>query len=126
MSDIQTVPQENSRPAKRVMVEDIQRVVARQYNVDRSDLRSSSSKARIAHPRHIAMYLARNLTVRSLPEIARLFGRKNHTDVMYAERKISWLVGERNKPPPRSKAANMPVDKQLVEEVEILKRQLQE
>ena len=126
MTDFHATAQDACRPPRRVMIEDIQRAVARQYSVGRSDLLSFSNKARIARPRHIAMYLARNLTIRSLPEIARLFRRKNHTDVMYAERKIGWLIGERNKPPPRSKAADMPVDMQLAEEIEILKRQLQE
>ena len=54
---------------KRVKIEDIQRVVARQYNVSRSDLLSSRRTANVVRPRQVAMYLAKTLTLRSLPEM---------------------------------------------------------
>ena len=78
------------RPAepKRVRIEDIQRVVARQYNVSRSDLLCSRRTANIVRPRQVAMYLAKILTLRSLPEIGRRFGGRDHTTVLYAVRKI--------------------------------------
>src|SRR5207249_3333209 len=56
---------------KRVKIEDIQRVVARQYNVSRADLLSSRRTANVVRPRQVAMYLAKTLTLRSLPEIGR-------------------------------------------------------
>jgi len=96
---------------KRVKIEDIQRVVARQYNVSRSDLLSSRRTANVVRPRQVAMYLAKTLTLRSLPEIGRRFGGRDHTTVLHAVRKIEALVGS---------------DAALAEEVEILKRQLQE
>ncbi len=96
---------------KRVKIEDIQRVVARQYNVSRSDLLSSRRTANVVRPRHVAMYLAKTLTLRSLPEIGRRFGGRDHTTVLHAVRKIEGLVGN---------------DMALAEEIEILKRQLQE
>jgi chromosomal replication initiator protein len=96
---------------KRVKIEDIQRIVARQYNVSRSDLLSSRRTANVVRPRQVAMYLAKTLTLRSLPEIGRRFGGRDHTTVLHAVRKIEGLVG---------------ADVTLAEEIEGLKRQLQE
>ena len=96
---------------KRVKIEDIQRVVARQYNVSRADLLSSRRTANVVRPRQVAMYLAKTLTLRSLPEIGRRFGGRDHTTVLHAVRKIENLVN---------------TDNALAEEIEILKRQLQE
>ena len=96
---------------KRVKIEDIQRVVARKYNVSRSDLLSSRRTANVVRPRQVAMYLAKTLTLRSLPEIGRRFGGRDHTTVLHAVRKIDGLVGS---------------DIALAEEIEVLKRQLQE
>jgi chromosomal replication initiator protein len=96
---------------KRIKIEDIQRVVARQYNVSRSDLLSSRRTANVVRPRQVAMYLAKTLTLRSLPEIGRRFGGRDHTTVLHAVRKIEALVSK---------------DNALSEEVESLKRQLQE
>ncbi|MEW6640960.1 MAG: chromosomal replication initiator protein DnaA [Pseudomonadota bacterium] len=96
---------------KRVKIEDIQRVVARQYNVSRSDLLSSRRTANVVRPRQVAMYLAKTLTLRSLPEIGRRFGGRDHTTVLHAVRKIEALVSK---------------DVALADEVELLKRQLQD
>ncbi len=96
---------------KRVKIEDIQRVVARQYNVSRSDLLSSRRTANVVRPRPVAMYLAKTLTLRSLPEIGRRVGARDHTTVLHAVRKIEGLVSN---------------DMTLSEEIELLKRQLQE
>jgi chromosomal replication initiator protein len=96
---------------KRVKIEDIQRVVARQYNVSRADLLSSRRTANVVRPRQVAMYLAKTLTLRSLPEIGRRFGGRDHTTVLHAVRKIENLVGN---------------DTSLAEEIEVLKRQLQD
>jgi chromosomal replication initiator protein len=101
------------RPAepKRVRIEDIQRIVARQYNVSRADLLSSRRTANVVRPRQVAMYLAKVLTLRSLPEIGRRFGGRDHTTVLHAVRKIENLAGN---------------DSALAEEIESLKRQLQD
>ncbi|AVT74064.1 chromosomal replication initiator protein DnaA [Rhodopseudomonas palustris] len=96
---------------KRIKIEDIQRIVARQYNVSRSDLLSSRRTANVVRPRQVAMYLAKTLTLRSLPEIGRRFGGRDHTTVLHAVRKIEGLVSK---------------DTTLSDEVESLKRQLQE
>ena len=79
---------------RRVMIEDIQRVVARQYDVSRSDMLSARRTANVVRPRQIAMYLAKTLTLRSLPEIGRKFGGRDHTTVLHAVRKIEGLVGQ--------------------------------
>ncbi len=96
---------------KRVKIEDIQRIVARHYNVSRGDLLSARRTANVVRPRQVAMYLAKTLTLRSLPEIGRRFGGRDHTTVLHAMRKIENLVGN---------------DSMLAEEIEVLKRQLQE
>ena len=96
---------------KRVKIEEIQRIVARQYNVSRADLLSSRRTANVVRPRQVAMYLAKTLTLRSLPEIGRRFGGRDHTTVLHAVRKIENLVGN---------------DAALADEIELLKRQLQE
>jgi chromosomal replication initiator protein len=96
---------------KRVRIEDIQRIVARQYNVSRADLLSSRRTANVVRPRQVAMYLAKVLTLRSLPEIGRRFGGRDHTTVLHAVRKIETLAGN---------------DTTFAEEIESLKRQLQD
>src|SRR5471030_729753 len=96
---------------RRVKIEEIQRVVARQYNVSRADLLSSRRTANVVRPRQVAMYLAKTLTLRSLPEIGRRFGGRDHTTVLHGVRKIENLVGN---------------DAALADEIELLKRQLQE
>lgn len=72
-------------------IEDIQRVVAAKYNVSRLDLISARRHENIIMPRHIAMFLARTLTARSLPEIGRRFGGRDHTTALHAVRKIETL-----------------------------------
>jgi chromosomal replication initiator protein len=96
---------------RRVRIEEIQRIVARQYNVSRGDLLSARRTANVVRPRQIAMYLAKTLTLRSLPEIGRRFGGRDHTTVLHAVRKIESLIGN---------------DTALAAEIEVLKGQLQE
>ena len=81
------------------------------YNVSRADLLSSRRTANVVRPRQVAMYLAKTLTLRSLPEIGRRFGGRDHTTVLHAVRKIEGLVSN---------------DAMLADEIEVLKRQLQE
>jgi chromosomal replication initiator protein len=77
---------------KRIKIEDIQRVTARYYSVSRSDLLSSRRTANIVKPRQVAMYLCKTLTLRSLPEIGRRFGGRDHTTVLHAVRKFESYV----------------------------------
>jgi chromosomal replication initiator protein len=100
-----------TREPKRVKIEDIQKLVASRYNVSRSDILSERRTATVVKPRQIAMYLSKVLTLRSLPEIGRRFGGRDHTTVLHAVRKIEKAIGE---------------DRSLSEEVELLKRMLLE
>lgn len=100
-----------AREPRRVRIDDIQRVVARHYNVSKSDLLSSRRTRTIVRPRQIAMYLAKVLTPRSLPEIGRRFGGRDHTTVLHAVRKIEGLIVG---------------DITLAEEIELLKRMIDE
>jgi chromosomal replication initiator protein len=72
----------------RVKIEDILKVVSRHYNVGRNDLLSARRAREVVMPRQIGMYLAKKLTARSLPEIGRRFGGRDHSTVLHAVRKI--------------------------------------
>ena len=96
-----------SNDNKRVRIEDIQRIVARQFSVSKNDLLSNRRTRVIVRPRQIAMYLAKVMTPRSLPEIGRRFGGRDHTTVLHAVRKIEELTSQ---------------DQKMAHEVELLKR----
>ncbi|WP_020173813.1 chromosomal replication initiator protein DnaA [Methyloferula stellata] len=98
-----------TREPKRVKIEDIQKLVATHFNVSKADILSSRRTANVVRPRQIAMYLAKVLTLRSLPEIGRRFGGRDHTTVLHAVRKIEALSSS---------------DGNLHEEIELLKRML--
>src|SRR3712207_1875979 len=100
-----------NREPKRVKIEEIQKLVASRYNVSRSDILSERRTAAVVRPRQIAMYLSKVLTPRSLPEIGRRFGGRDHTTVLHAVRKIEKELGD---------------DAVLSEELDLLKRMLQE
>jgi len=99
------------REPKRVRIEDIQKRVASHYNVSRADLLSSRRTAAVVMPRQIAMLLAKSLTLRSLPDIGRRFGGRDHTTVLHAVRKIDNLCN---------------TNTTLRDEVDLLKRMLLE
>lgn len=96
---------------KRVRVEDIQRIVARHYNVSKTELLSNRRTRTIVKPRQVAMYLSKVMTPRSLPEIGRRFGGRDHTTVLHAVRKIEDLSES---------------DNTLAQEIELLKRLIAE
>jgi chromosomal replication initiator protein len=96
---------------KRVKIEDIQKLVASHYSVSRADILSSRRTAAVVKPRQVAMFLAKMLTPRSLPEIGRRFGGRDHTTVLHAVRKIEALLQN---------------DPSLRDTLELLKRMLQE
>ena len=73
---------------RQISVENIQKTVADYYKIKVSDMYSKKRPASIARPRQIAMYLAKELTQKSLPEIGELFGGRDHTTVLHAVRKI--------------------------------------
>jgi chromosomal replication initiator protein len=95
---------------RKVTIEEIQRRVAEHYNVRLSDLIGPKRVRTIARPRQIAMYLAKQLTPRSLPEIGRRFGGRDHTTIMHGVRRIEEL---------------MTTDSQLSDDLQLLRRQLE-
>jgi chromosomal replication initiator protein len=74
---------------RQIGVENIQKTVADYYKIKIADMHSKKRPASIARPRQIAMYLAKELTQKSLPEIGEMFGGRDHTTVLHAVRKIS-------------------------------------
>ena len=94
---------------RRVTIEEIQRRVAEHYKICLVDMQSARRARAVARPRQVAMYLAKQLTPRSLPEIGRKFGGRDHTTVMYAIRKIEELRA---------------IDALLSEDIETLRRLL--
>ncbi len=76
---------------KKLTIDEIQRRVADYYNLKPSDMVSARRAREVARPRQVAMYLAKRLTPRSLPEIGRRFGGRDHTTVMHAVKRIDEL-----------------------------------
>ena len=97
--------------SRRVSVEDIQKQVSSHFSIRTSDMFSARRSRQIARPRQIAMYLAKNLTSLSYPEIGRRFGNRDHTTIMHAVRKIEEL---------------MSTDSALSEDISLLKSLLSE
>lgn len=95
---------------RKLTIEEIQRKVAEHYNIRLSDMIGPKRVRTIARPRQIAMYLAKQLTPRSLPEIGRRFGGRDHTTIMHGVRKIEEL---------------MSTDSQLADDLQMLRRLLQ-
>jgi len=95
---------------RKVTIEEIQRRVAEYYNIRLGDMLSARRARAVARPRQIAMYLSKQLTTRSLPEIGRKFGGRDHTTVIHAVRKIDSLCKE---------------DAGLEEDVDLLRRMLE-
>jgi chromosomal replication initiator protein len=94
---------------RRITIDEIQRKVAEHYNLRMADMHSARRARNVARPRQVAMYLAKQLTARSLPEIGRKFGGRDHTTVMHAVRKIEELIEE---------------DAQIAQDVDIVRRAL--
>jgi len=94
---------------RRIKIEDILRIISRHYGVSKGDILSQRRHRSVVWPRQIGMYLAKQLTARSLPEIGRRFGNRDHTTVLHAIRKIE---GELNG------------NTRLKDEIEDLKKQL--
>ncbi|MCI0756519.1 chromosomal replication initiator protein DnaA [Teichococcus vastitatis] len=95
---------------RRVTIEEIQRKVAEHYNIRLTDMSSARRARNVARPRQVAMYLAKQLTSRSLPEIGRRFGNRDHTTVMHAVSRVAEL---------------MQSDGAFAEDVELLRRMLE-
>lgn len=95
---------------RRITIDEIQRQVAAHFNIRLADMASARRSRSIARPRQIAMYLAKQLTPRSLPEIGRKFGGRDHTTVMHAVKVIEQMKG---------------ADAAFAEDVDLLRRMLE-
>ncbi|WP_428540500.1 chromosomal replication initiator protein DnaA [Rhodopila sp.] len=95
---------------RRVTIEEIQKKVAEHYSIRLTDMSSARRARAVARPRQVAMYLAKQLTSRSLPEIGRKFGNRDHTTVMHAVSRVSELMQR---------------DGNFAEDVELLRRLLE-
>ncbi len=95
---------------RRVTIEEIQKKVAEHFQIRISDMHSARRARAVTRPRQVAMYLAKQLTSRSLPEIGRKFGGRDHTTVMHAVKKVEELSGQ---------------DPAFAEDVNLLRRMLE-
>ena len=95
---------------RRISIDEIQKKVAEHYGIRLTDMSSSRRARQVARPRQVAMYLAKQLTSRSLPEIGKRFGNRDHTTVMHAVSRVNELM-ER--------------DGTFAEDVELLRRLLE-
>ena len=95
---------------RKITVEEIQRKVSDHYNIRLSDMIGPKRLRSYARPRQVAMYLCKKMTSRSLPEIGRRFGGRDHTTVMHGVRRIEELKVQ---------------DGQIAEDLELLRRSLE-
>ena len=95
---------------RRVTIDEIQKRVAEHFSMRMNDMTSSRRARAVARPRQVAMYLAKQLTQRSLPEIGRRFGNRDHTTVMHAVSRVTELMSR---------------DAGFAEDVELLRRMLE-
>ena len=95
---------------RKISIDEIQRRVAEHYNIRLSDMIGPKRVRNFARPRQVAMYLCKQLTSRSLPEIGRRFGGRDHTTVMHGVKRIEELRQQ---------------DGQIDEDVELLRRALE-
>jgi chromosomal replication initiator protein len=95
---------------RRVTIEEIQKRVAEHYNIKLTEMHSARRARAVARPRQVAMYLAKQLTSRSLPEIGRKFGGRDHTTVMHAVKKVEELKSQ---------------DNSFAEDIDLLRRMLE-
>ena len=95
---------------RKVTIDEIIRKVSDHYNLRMTDILSPRRARTVARPRQVAMFLAKTLTSKSLPEIGRRFGGRDHTTVIHAVKKIEELKS---------------IDNQIAEDVELLRRMLE-
>ena len=96
-------------PERRITVDEIQKTVADHFNLKQADLLSERRTRSVARPRQMAMYLCKQHTTRSYPDIGRRFGGRDHTTVLHGVRKIEELMAQ---------------DDQIARDVEALTRKL--
>ena len=95
---------------RRITIEEIQKRVAEHFSIRITDMSSARRARNVARPRQVAMYLAKQLTQRSLPDIGRRFGGRDHTTVMHAVSRVGELMSR---------------DAGFAEDVELLRKMLE-
>ncbi|MBF9031218.1 chromosomal replication initiator protein DnaA [Rhodobacterales bacterium HKCCE3408] len=95
---------------RKVTIDEIMKKTCEHYNIRQSDMIGPSRARNVARPRQMAMYLCKKLTTRSLPEIGRKFGKRDHTTILHGVRRIEEL---------------MATDSQIAEDAELLRRMLE-
>ena len=95
---------------RKISIEEIQRQVSDHYNIRLADMIGPKRVRSFARPRQVAMYLCKQLTTRSLPEIGRRFGGRDHTTVMHGVKRIEELKVQ---------------DSQIADDIELLRRSLE-
>ncbi len=95
---------------RRITIEDIQKRVSEYYSIKVADMQSARRSQNVARPRQVAMFLTKVLTTRSLPDIGRKFGGRDHTTVLHAVRKVEQLMAE---------------DREFAEDLTLLRRTLE-
>jgi chromosomal replication initiator protein len=95
---------------RRITIEEIQKKVAEHFSIRITDMSSARRARNVARPRQVAMYLAKQLTQRSLPDIGRRFGGRDHTTVMHAVSRVGELMSR---------------DAGFAEDVELLRKMLE-
>ncbi len=95
---------------RKLTIEEIKKTVASHFNLRYADMESARRARPVARPRQIAMYLAKQLTPKSLPEIGRMFGNRDHTTVMYSVKKVEELYA---------------LDRSFAEDVDLLRKKLE-
>lgn len=103
------ITERKAAPAELPKIEQIQRAIAVYFGISKLDLLSDRRTMDIARPRQIGMYLAKKLSLKSLPEIGRRFGGRDHTTILHGVRKIEDLL---------------PIDEKLQRDVEAIKASL--
>lgn len=106
---LQDLTRSDGTTGRVLKIEEIQHVVAQHYNLNPCELVSHRRTRNVVHPRQIAIYLSKIMTTRSLPEIGRRFGNRDHSTILHSVRQIE---------------KELTTNKQLVEEVELLRRRL--
>ena len=96
--------------SRKITIDEIQKKVVEHYNIKLSDMHSPRRSRSVVRPRQVAMYLAKSITTRSLPEIGRKFGGRDHTTVIHAIKTIEEIMVN---------------DPNLAEDIELLTRILQ-
>ena len=110
-------------PKPRPLVAEIQAAVCHVFEIDLIEMRSARRSLVVARPRQVAMYLAKKLTLRSLPEIGRMFGDRDHSTVIHAVRRIADLMQSDAELSANIAASCVEIARRVEDRIEVLQRE---